>query len=193
MLFFRFCSKFFFPFFLDFKTYFAAKGKISLCSSASRRKNSNSPPYEGERTDQKFHKKFPDARRKSISGGVSYWPLPSPPINVGKPARSSARFLFQNQHWWGRGRQNQAKSSTFDCFSHRPYKAYVLLDFSDPIKNLPIVDLAWVDGGPAFSTFEWLNILNACSTLKKWEGWVGLPSWKSSLCGFKCDTHDRFS
>ena len=31
------------------------------------------------------------------------------------------------------------KSCIFDVFSHRPYRAHVLLDFPDPIKNQPIL------------------------------------------------------
>ena len=48
-------------------------------------------------------------------------------------------FFPQNQHCGGRGRQNRTKSCIFNVFSHRPYRAHVLLDFPDPKKNQPIL------------------------------------------------------
>ena len=52
----------------------------------------------------------------------------------------TVRTEFQNQHWWGRGRRNRWNFRIFDSIYSLSYCAYVLLDFTDPKKNQPILD-----------------------------------------------------
>ena len=75
-----------------------------------------------------------------IQNAISLLAFRTLDVNVAHPARNTARTSLQNQHWWGRGRQNHGKLNTFDLFYWPKYSAYVLLDFPDPKTDQPIVD-----------------------------------------------------
>ena len=75
-----------------------------------------------------------------IQNAISLLAFRTLDVNVAHPARNTARTSLQNQHWWGRGRQNHGKLNTFDLFYWPKYSAHVLLDFPDPKTDQPIVD-----------------------------------------------------
>ena len=56
----------------------------------------------------------------------------------GEIVQKTLRALPQNEHWWGRGRQNRPKVSIFDSFYLLSYSAHVLFDFTAPFAKPPI-------------------------------------------------------
>ena len=60
-------------------------------------------------------------------------------VFIREPACKTLRSLLQNQHWWGRGRRNRAKTCNFDANCFLVYCAYVLMVFPDPFADQPIL------------------------------------------------------